>query len=211
MSLGILLAANLHAVGTNNQELDDLIKSENAIVNQHLPKLQQFISDAKQAAITSQSKAQLMINNSKANANKDFNLDWLNDLTLPKPQMGSLLTELYIFVSLSMPKSRLIQLIIDANHYQAIVVLRGLKNNSYQETANFLQPVIQQAGCGLTIDPNLFKEYNITQVPVFVLYDSVTKKYDKFTGNISLKYALQEFAKNGDLQAEARNILGLAK
>lgn len=211
MSLGILLAVNLHAVGTNTQELDDLIKSENAIVNQHLPKLQQFISDANKAAITSQSKAQLIINNSKANANKDFNLDWLNDLTLPKPQMGSLPTELYIFVSLSMPKSRLIKLIKEANHYKAIVVLRGLKNNSYQETANFLQPVIQQAGCGLTIDPNLFKEYNITQVPVFVLNDSVTKKYDKFTGNISLKYALQEFAKHGDLQAEARKILGLAK
>jgi type-F conjugative transfer system pilin assembly protein TrbC len=188
-------------------ELEDLIKSQDAIVKQHMPKLQDFIIHANQSGSRYQLAAENIIKNSKANYNKATKFDWLHDLSLPEQQSSSLESELYVFVSLSMPKTRLIELIKEAIKYNGLVVLRGLKNNNYTDTALFLQPIIQQAGAGFIIDPKLFAEYNITKVPMFILNDPSIKKHDKIAGNINLQYALQEFVKNGDLKKIARSIL----
>ena len=188
-----------------SKELDDLIKSQDVIVKKHLSELQEFTFNTEQNAAKFQSKAELIIENSKLNG-KDLNLNCLNDLNL-KEKPNSLATNLYVFGSLSMPKLRLIALIKEVNHYKGTLVLRGFKNNSYKETAAFLQLIIQEAGAGVIIDPILFSKYQITKVPVFVLDDPTNQQYDQITGNISLKYALEEFSKHGDLKSKALEIL----
>ena len=196
-----------------SHELDDLIKSQDAIVKEHMPEVQDFITKAQQNAAKYQLSADNIIKNSKANCKQTTNFDWLQGLNLPEQQtrLSNSDSELYVFASLSMPKTRLIELIKEAIKYNGAVVLRGLKNNSYKETATFLQPIIEQAGAGFIIDPTLFTQYNVTKVPVFVLNDSLLKQHDQIAGNISLQYALQEFAKNGDLKNAATSILDASK
>ena len=192
------------------QDIDDLIASQDQLIKKYTPAVQSFITDANKNASRSQLTAQEIIKNSNLNDQQDPSFNWL-DYQAAKQQAAFLKTELYIFASLSMPKTRLIVLIKEANNYNGVVVLRGLRNNSYQDTANFLQPIIQEAGAGLIIDPTLFTTYNIERVPVIVVSDATINKYDKITGNISLQYALTEITKNGDLKEQARKILGAQK
>lgn len=208
MSLTLLL------IITNNyaEALDDLIKSQDVVVKKHTGELKDFIDLVNQNVNKYQQHAKSIIQNSMDNSNSNFkkeHLDWLNNLNLKEAQNSypSSNSELYIFASLSMPKTRLIKLIKEATNYNAMVVLRGLKNNSYKETTNLLQPIIKEAGFGFIVDPTLFTEFNVTKAPVFVLNDPASKNHDKVSGNINLKYALEQFAKHGDLKQEAFKIL----
>ncbi len=112
---------------------------------------------------------------------------------------------LYIFVSLSMPQNSLLSLLQEARAFNGVLVFRGLKENSYRKTAQFLQPIIKQAGVGVIIDPELFKKYDIKVTPTITL--AAQNSFDKIAGNISLQYGLEQIAKNGDLQNKARDLL----
>ena len=191
-------------------DLDDLITAQDQLSKKYMPAVQSFIAEANNKAASSQLVAQEIIKNSNLSYQQDPSFNWL-DYQAAKQQAAFLKTELYIFASLAMPKTRLIELIKEANNYNGVVVLRGLRNNSYKDTANFLQPIIQEAGAGLIIDPTLFTTYNIERVPVIVVSDATINKYDKITGNISLQYALTEITKNGDLKEQASKILGAQK
>lgn len=206
-----MILLTLFGAKAYSHELDDLIKSQDTLVKQYMSEAQDFINQGKQNAARQQLAAESMIKNSKTNCQPTTQFDWLHSLAVPEQQSTVANSELYVFASLSIPKTRLIELIKEATKYNGVVVLRGLKNNSYKETALFLQPVIEQAGAGFVIDPTLFAQYNITKIPVFVLNDPLIKQYDKIAGNINLQYALQEFAKNGDLKNAARSILEATK
>ena len=192
----------------NANELDDLIASQDLIVKKHMPDAQTFINAFNNNTSNHKLLAEEIIKNSNTNCKKYENFDWFNELNLSE-QANTINqpNELYIFVSLSMPQSRLINLLQEAKSYGGIVVLRGLKNNSYKDTANFLQPIIKQAEAGFIIEPNLFEKYNINKVPSVILNDPIVKKYDQITGNINLKYALEEMAKVGELKSQAQAIL----
>ena len=121
----------------------------------------------------------------------------------------------YIFVTLSMSEHNLKQLIIYARKYNATLVLRGLVDNSFVKTSKVIQKLGEESG-GMIIDPNLFKEFNIKTVPSYVLASNkacppattCVKTYDKLTGNVTPKYALEIFGEKGDLAAEAKLLLG---
>lgn len=215
-----MMSLTLLVIITNNyaEALDDLIKSQDVVVKKHTGELKDFIDLANKNVNKYQQHAKSIIQHSMNNSNinsENEHLDWLNNLNLKEAQNSCLASnlssnsELYIFASLSMPKTRLIELIKEAIHYNGMVVLRGLKNNSYKETTNLLQPIIKDAGAGFIIDPTLFSKFNITQVPVFILNDTIENKHDKVSGNINLKYALEQFAKDGDLKQEASKILSM--
>lgn len=95
----------------------------------------------------------------------------------------------FIFVSLSMPEASLKSLYFEAEKEGAVLVLRGLKDNSFKKTAEF----IQSLGIGVQIDPTLFEKYAIESVPTFVKMNSTEDEQDRISGNISLRYALQRF------------------
>ena len=99
--------------------------------------------------------------------------------------------KIYVFVSFSMPKESLRQLLIEAKQYHAILLLRGLKNNSFKETAAFIQSLGEDLQEGLEINPELFATYQIKKVPVFVLVKE-DKEVSRLSGNVTLGFAHQK-------------------
>jgi type-F conjugative transfer system pilin assembly protein TrbC len=193
----------------NTDGLEDLISSKDSIVKKHMQEANKLITEINLNALRPKLRAEAIIINSKANCKKYGNWEWFNELNLQESNIAVATKpyELYIFVSLSMPMLRLIDLLKNAKNYGGMVILRGLKNNSYKETTSYLQEIIKQAGAGLVIEPNLFSKYHITKVPAFVLNDPALKKYDKITGNVTLQYALEEISRSAELKEQAVAIL----
>jgi type-F conjugative transfer system pilin assembly protein TrbC len=122
----------------------------------------------------------------------------------------------YVFVSLRLGGPMLKQLLADAKKYQAVLVLRGLKNNSFKDTVAYLQSLgLQEEAEGFLIDPPLFQQFDVTQVPTYVLAHtqncppgmSCKVAYDKLAGTVTPKFALEQFVKTGDLTMEAAFML----
>lgn len=109
----------------------------------------------------------------------------------------------YIFVSLSMSKNLLEQYNQIAKQIGAKLVIRGFKNNSFKETIEVTQKLAIQ------VDPVAFEKFGITSVPSFVLSDA--SQFDKLVGNVSIKYALEQFEQQGDLKQKASEYLARIK
>jgi type-F conjugative transfer system pilin assembly protein TrbC len=132
--------------------------------------------------------------------------DVVNALSTASPKSKSR-AELYVFVSLSMPKPALIALNKEAAQLGATLVLRGLKEDSYQKTAFYLQEIIAKTGQGFLIHPELFKRYAVHQVPSVVLTTNplgVDAVFDVVSGHIPIKTALSKMAEKGELKDEAK-------
>jgi len=116
--------------------------------------------------------------------------------------------KLLVFVSFSMPPVTLKTLGSQVNAVGGNLVLRGLVNGGFKETAEKLKELQEE----IIIDPTLFEAYGITLVPTFVLRSESTRKvkngsYDRLSGNVSLEYALEQFALSGDTRQVATQLL----
>jgi type-F conjugative transfer system pilin assembly protein TrbC len=117
--------------------------------------------------------------------------------------------QLLVFISLSQPEQGLIELGKQVKAANGALILRGLVDGSYKKTILALENFIDKAGIGVSIDPELFTKYQIKQVPTFVITEvskacagnltCIPASFDKLTGNVSLNYALDKFAQEGDL------------
>lgn len=123
---------------------------------------------------------------------------------------------LRVFVSSSMSKELLKNYVEQAKKYKAILVFNGLPNGSWRELAELIYQITggTASASALQIDDISFKEYSVTSVPSFVLSSeedvftpTSSVQYDKVAGNIGIKRALEEIAKNGDLSEAAQEIL----
>ncbi len=135
---------------------------------------------------------------------------FLNDKTI----------DFYMFASFSLSDETLAQMLDYAKIYNGIIVLRGIKNNSFKQTSERIQHLTKEGEeAAIIIDPTLFKRYAVERVPSYVLVKqekcpvgmSCNPSYDKIIGNITPKYALEKFAEKGDLSKEAKNLLGANK
>lgn len=124
--------------------------------------------------------------------------------------------ELYIFISFSMGEKALLNIAHEAKEFGGTLVLRGFHKGSYVKTAQSLQNIITKTGQGVIIDPELYSLFAITAVPTYVLVKpfnmiaverTQTPLHDKLQGHVSVHYALETFAKDGDLKDEARGLL----
>ncbi len=127
----------------------------------------------------------------------------------------------FIFVSFSMPKQSLRLWVQQAKAAGATLVLRGLVNNSFRQTAAAVQTLMTDQRGGLTIDPNVFRRFHIQQVPAVVVANGAASRcldpatcsltappYDVVYGDVSLTAALNEIVKKGHVsQAIAKQIL----
>ena len=122
----------------------------------------------------------------------------------------------YIFVSFSLGEKALMNLAHEAKRYGATLVLRGFQEGNYKKTIQTLQKIILKTGQGVSIDPELFAFFSISSVPTFILAKSFQLNsseptslllHDRLQGHISAHYALETFAKEGDLQSEAKALL----
>jgi type-F conjugative transfer system pilin assembly protein TrbC len=107
-----------------------------------------------------------------------------------------------IFVSSSIPKSSLKDLMIQAKKSGAVLVFRGLIGG-LKNTAKFLED-IDKDNVQAIIDPRLFDLFNIEVVPTIVVLKEanqecnnennsckITPIHDRISGNITLDYALE--------------------
>ena len=109
-----------------------------------------------------------------------------------------------LFVSFSMPENLLINLDQQARKIGAKLVIRGLKNNSFKETFSYIK-AMNENGLVIDIDPKSFEDFEVTQVPSFVINQGT--KYDKLVGNVSIHYVLKQFTEKGDLKDKASQYL----
>ena len=124
---------------------------------------------------------------------------------------------LQIFVSHSMPISLLKRYAREAIKYKGVLVLRGLPVGSFHRLAKLVSDISgdNAEGIAMQIDDEAFKAFNIKIVPTIVLSRSASifseqvkgGSFDKIVGNVTIKYALELFAKEGDLKANALELL----
>lgn len=124
--------------------------------------------------------------------------------------------ELYLFVSFSLGEKALLNLAQEAKAYGATLILKGFIEGSYAKTVKALQAIIIKTGQGFSVDPELFTLFNVKAVPTYVLSKlfqlnalerNQTPMHDRIQGHISPQYALEKFAKEGNLQEEASSLL----
>ena len=138
---------------------------------------------------------------------------------LPNTTLTKQESELYVFVSTSMPKPLLKAYAQEAKKYGGVLVFKGLPNGSFKELAVLVSELtIDPAGTkdtnnspGLQIDDEAFDRFEVSAVPTIILsttseyqpHQTTQVIYDKITGNVGIKYALEQFSSSGTLAKEA--------
>lgn len=118
-----------------------------------------------------------------ANASKDcsnISKDTIENIFMPTNEIEK---KYLIFVSFSMPKSSLKSLYSDSKLNNGVLLMRGLKNGSFKETAAYLKSL----EIGVEIAPQAFKQYKIDKVPTILLLEK--NQFKSISGNVSLSYA----------------------
>lgn len=102
------------------------------------------------------------------------------------------------------------------------MVFRGLIGGTLKNTQQFLGELAKE-NVSAIIDPRLFEMFNVEIVPTFVVLAkpaqdceeancNFTPIHDRITGNITLNYALEQFADGqGDAKSQAAAILSKLK
>lgn len=114
-------------------------------------------------------------------------------------------SDLLAFVSFSMPSESLNRLAREAARTGAVLVFRGLKDNSLKATSTAFLPY-SQLGARAQIDPTAFKRHGVSTVPRYVLIadasgdacESAETRCEaqalSIGGDVSLEYALERMA-----------------
>jgi conjugal transfer pilus assembly protein TrbC len=116
-----------------------------------------------------------------------------------------------VFASLSMPPESLKPLIRDVGKAGGAVVFQGFPGNSMKAFQQGFGKVIDQGQNtgSIGIDPRLFRAFQITTVPAFVVVTSdfdvcdglncktTPPPHDRMSGNVTVRYALDVFATGG--------------
>lgn len=106
---------------------------------------------------------------------------------------NSLNPEVSILLSLSMPKTSMQKWLSEAANTNTNAYLRGFKNNSMKETLTAILALdLGDKTSGLQIDPRIFKENMITQVPAVIV--RIDSENYIFVGDTGLEYALSSIA-----------------
>jgi len=110
------------------------------------------------------------------------------------------------FVSFSIPKEGLAQMVADAHRLRIPAVLRGMVDNDMRVTANAVLDLLKEnPKGGVQLDPTAFQKFNITAVPTLVV--TCDGRHDRIAGSIRIDDALKKIAESGDCAAVARQLL----
>lgn len=115
--------------------------------------------------------------------------------------------DLIVFVSFSMPDDELKSYSEQAREAGAVLVMRGLVNNSLQQT-KIRAYQVSHARAGWEINPSLFKKFKVDRVPVIILADGANKvtddgcavptSYLRVDGSVAIRQALLLMRRYGD-------------
>ena len=129
---------------------------------------------------------------------------------------------LMVMVSFSMPEETLRNLARQADKAGAVLVIRGMVDDSLQATTKAIQKVLGEEGGDSTfqINPNVFRAYKVEDVPAFVLArkpigdgDSCTHgdDYVSVRGDVTLEYAIRKLGDNKGWEDTAGKYLNALK
>ena len=105
--------------------------------------------------------------------------------------------QILVFMSFSVPDSAWISLSQELERVGGTFVLRGLPNQSFQALASYIFKLKEQGvNAPIQLDPKSFLEFEIHQVPAIVAVEE--QIFDKVSGHISLKFALEKMAEYGE-------------
>jgi conjugal transfer pilus assembly protein TrbC len=129
---------------------------------------------------------------------------------------------LVAFASLSMPEASLSRMITDVSRAGGVVVFRGFPGNSAKKFTGALARLLPGGakGTAIGIDPRLFRAFDVTAVPTYVVtstyfdlcdgFDCRTAvpPHDRMIGNVTAEYALDTFARGGGPGAAVAAVYG---
>ncbi|WP_174999223.1 type-F conjugative transfer system pilin assembly protein TrbC [Rugamonas aquatica] len=113
---------------------------------------------------------------------------------------------LMVFISFSLPDATLQRLVEQAEISGAVLLLRGLEQQSLLRTTEHARRLIGRHQVAWQIDPRAFRQYAVQQAPTFVLARSgagsgcgalqcaAAADYLAVAGDVSLDYALEHMA-----------------
>jgi len=114
------------------------------------------------------------------------------------------------FVSFSIPKEGLKQMMDEAVRYKMPVLIRGLVNNDFRQTVEKTFNLVKEENKGgVQIDPENFKRYNVTAVPALVV--TCGNSFDVLYGNLRIQEALEDVVRRGECGPVAKQILEAAQ
>ena len=154
------------------QEAIELFKQSKELESDHLAD-----------ALDIQSRAQETITNTFCKEDREIVKESLINRTSGQ---NSGREQYYVFISLSMPESSLKTLYNEAKDQKAILVLRGLYEDSFRRTADKLKTLQIVA----VINPNLFKQYQVSKAPTFVLVNG--EQSSMLVGNVTFQFASEK-------------------
>lgn len=115
--------------------------------------------------------------------------------------------DLVVFVSLSMPKESLRALAEQSTRYGAVMVLRGLKNNSLKATMYAMKEIVGDSPkVNIQINPVVFTKLDVRQVPTFAILKgrdisngdsqacAPASAFMSIAGDVPMSYALEKLA-----------------
>lgn len=113
-----------------------------------------------------------------------------------------------VLVSFSMPESQIKSLLEEAKRINAFVVIRGLIDDDFDKTIRKIKALSGEKVSGVAIDPTLFRRFNVTTVPTFILplrpIESCLKDvcevppHVRATGSATFTYFLETVVRLGD-------------
>jgi len=151
----------------------------------------------------------VMENFKNSMGDKDFDQDLRESVLKPRPL-------LQIFVSSSMSRESLKSYVREAHRYNGVLVFRGLPQGSFRKITDLVMDISdEQYPVAMQIDDEAFAQFGIKTVPTIVLTvpasmfseQTAREKFDKVTGHITIKAALETFAAQGDLSVNAKERL----
>lgn len=115
--------------------------------------------------------------------------------------------DLVVFVSLSMPKESLRAIADQSARYGAVMVFRGLKDNSMKAMMLEMKTIIgSNRKVNMQINPVVFSKLNVQEVPTFAIIKgkdvsnenspacAPASAFMSISGNVPLTYALEKLA-----------------
>ncbi len=129
-----------------------------------------------------------------------------------KKRVGGLM----VFVSHSMPTTLLQTYAKEAEKYNGVLVFKGLPGGSFKALTKLVTAIQgENDDCPMQIDDETFELYGITRVPAIILskeddcapWQTCKVSYDKISGNVGIKFALEKFKEDGELSNLAGELL----
>lgn len=167
-------------------------------------------SDLEWAKGVAEREAEMIMDNFKNSmGDEGFDQDLRESILRPRPS-------LQIFVSSSMPQALLKNYAKEAHRYSGVLVFCGLPSGSFHKITELVMNISDENyPVAAQIDDEAFREFDIKTVPTIVLskptimfLEQTTQgQFDKISGNITIKAALEIFASQGDLARNARELL----